>query len=105
MIELKLFFVKEIKMFKEFCSFYKGEKECPFEAEKGNAGKFWMAEQFVCEEYGRNVEKQVETDFYRMVAAYISKWAPYKFPELLREYLSKSNADEKMRAMVERTYL
>ena len=87
-------------IYKNLCTFYKGEKECPFEAKNGNAGKFWMAEWFVCEEYAKTVEKQVETDFYRMVASYISKWAPYNYPELLREYLSKSKADEKMKAFV-----
>ena len=42
--------------YRSLCSFYKGEKECPFEAKNGNAGKFWMAEWFVCEEYARNVK-------------------------------------------------
>ena len=51
------------------------------------------------------VEKQVETDFFRMVAAYISKWAPYDFPDLIRDYLSKSDADEKIKAQVKAMYL
>ena len=91
--------------YRSLCSFYKGEKECPFEAGKGNAGKFWMAERFVCEEYAQTVEKQVETDFFRMVAAYISKWAPYDYPDLIRDYLSKSDADEKIKAQVKAMYL
>lgn len=86
--------------YRSLCSFYKGEKECPFEAKNGNAGKFWMAEWFVCEEYARNVKKQVKSDFFRMVVAYISKWAPYDYLDLIREYLSKSKADEKMKALI-----
>lgn len=92
-------------MFKDFCSFYKGETQCPFNAQNGNEGKFWIAEQFVCEEYGQGRETQVESDFYSMVAAYISKWAPYDFPELIREYLAHSKASENVKAIVERTYL
>ncbi|MBO5949309.1 MAG: hypothetical protein J6Q11_01165 [Fibrobacteraceae bacterium] len=86
--------------YRSLCSFYKGEKECPFDSENGNAGKFWMAERFVCEEYARNVDKQVKSDFFRMVVAYISKWAPYDYLDLIREYLSKSKADEKMKALI-----
>lgn len=92
-------------MFEDFCTYYKGEENCPFEAGKGHAGKFWVAENFVCKEYARTVEKQTELDFFRMVCAYIAKWAPYQFVELIREYLSKSKADEKMRTMMEKMYL
>ena len=61
--------------------------------------------EVVCEEYALTVEKQVETDFFRMVAAYISKWAPYDYPDLIRDYLSKSDADEKIKAQVKAMYL
>ena len=90
--------------FRKLCNYYKGERECPFEAGKGNAGKFWMAEQFVCEEYARTVQKQVETDFYRMVAAYISKWAPYNYIELINDYLSQSGVDDKIKEQVKFLY-
>lgn len=29
-------------MFEDFCTYYKGEENCPFEAGKGHAGKFWV---------------------------------------------------------------
>lgn len=88
-------------MFKQLCTFYKGEKVCPFESGKDHAGKFWLAEQFVCEEFGPKQDKEVESDFYRMVAAYIAKWAPYDYPQLIKEYLARSSASEKMKAFVE----
>ena len=43
---------------------------------------------------------QGKNNFFRMVVAYISKWAPYDYLDLIREYLSKSKADEKMKALI-----
>lgn len=103
--ELYVNLVKTKMNYRKLCSFYKGEKECPFEVGEENAGKFWMAEQFVCEEYAPTVEKQLKTDFFKMVAAYISKWAPYDYPDLIRDYLSKSNADQKTKELVISVYL
>lgn len=91
-------------VYRSLCSFYKGEKECPYENGDGNAGKFWMAEWFVCEEYSKTVKKQVKSDFFRMIAAYISKWAPYDYSNLIGDYLSKSKADKKMKALIASIY-
>ena len=40
-----------------------------------------------------------------MVAAYISKWAPYDYAALIKQYLTFSRISDEVRKKVEKTYL
>lgn len=66
----------------EFCTIYRGEKECPFD--RCYASRVWMAESCACES-----DVQTQEEFLSFVCAHLGKWAPYEAASLCARYIAE----------------
>lgn len=75
----------------KYCFFYKGEAIIPPTFDKKNEGKLWVAEKYVCEEIPNLIDKEnPRKSIASFVFAYVSKWSPYIFLEVMGTYLQKA---------------
>ncbi len=72
----------------KYCFFYKGEAIIPTVFEGKDEGQLWVAEKFVCEEISNQIDEESPREsMASWVAAYVSKWNPYGYREVLDLYL------------------
>jgi len=70
----------------KYCSFYKGEEQCPFVDNK--KARLWMAEMMACNDLISMIGNESPADdLHRVVFAYVSKWSPYDFRDILNIYI------------------
>lgn len=75
-----------------YCLYYKGEAELPknFFNQDGSLspkGLLWRAEKFVCEKISPRIdEHKVIEDITAWVGAFVGKWAPYEWADIMSNY-------------------
>lgn len=70
-----------------YCCFYKGEALMPIEYAQTHAHLIWLAERFVCEEVLHQIdEADPRTDIATWVDAYVGKWAPFSYDDIMATY-------------------
>ena len=73
-----------------YCSYYKGENECPPEYYGKGEGQLWLAEKFVCDELCELLDAaNLHVSFASYVGCYIGKWNPYGLHDVMRLYFDK----------------
>ena len=74
-----------------YCFYYKGEAMMPQSFDNdSNLIELWTAEKFVCKEMTHMIdEKNPRKSVANWVAAYVSKWDPWEFRDVLDVYLEK----------------
>ena len=74
----------------KLCHFYAGEADCPQDYDQTPLGQLWQAEKMLCENIlcdNPNIQiTNPRRDFDRYVAAYVSKWNPWRYHEVLDIY-------------------
>lgn len=71
------------------CFYYKGGVIVPRKYQHKKEHILWDAEKYVCEELFNQIDlAEPEKSIASYVAAYISKWEPFDFHEVLDLYLS-----------------
>lgn len=71
------------------CFYYKGGVVVPRKYEHKKEHLLWNAEKYVCDEMFNKIDlKEPEKSIASFVAAYISKWEPFDYYEILDLYLS-----------------
>ena len=74
----------------KFCHFYKGEAMIPQSFDQKNEGKLWVAEKVICEEFPNLIERNnPRRKIAELIAAYVSKWMPYEFGDIMNVYWEK----------------
>ncbi len=77
----------------KLCYFYKGEEECPLEYDGKPEGKFWTAEDSLCNSillgYDLAPGEAPRQVFDEYMDALLGKWCPYKREELMEIYLNR----------------
>lgn len=70
----------------QFCFYYKGEEECPYNSNSPDfdkdAGFAWMSESICCRVCGDDVNK-----FLDLICTHMGKWDPYSYVERFSRYL------------------
>lgn len=79
-----------------YCHYWNGEEEMPSNINTDNARALWTAEKYICT-YMQNMVKanNPRKSLDMIVAAYISKWFPYQFLNILADYFIFDNTYEK----------
>jgi hypothetical protein len=83
----------------KYCLFYNGEVLCPERFARTSEGELWTAEKYVCENLqGKIDESDPQLSLARWVAAYVGKWDPFGWREVMNIYMklipdSKSRVD------------
>ena len=83
-----------------YCHYYKGESFPPERLKSEYSEMLWEAERMICEHLQDLVkEDNPRKSLDNAVAAYVSKWAPYKYVSVLEEYFANDNTyqEEMMR--------
>lgn len=76
----------------------------PESFDKKNEGKLWVAEKYLCEEAPFLIkENNPRRDMANYVAAYVGKWSPYNFYDIMQTYFLK-NTDLKLEKEILRVY-
>lgn len=77
----------------KLCYYYKGEAECPIEYDGKPEGKFWTAENSLCNDillgYNLASGETPRQIFDGYIDALIGKWCPYQYEELMEMYLNR----------------
>ncbi len=72
-----------------YCRIYKGEADVPEKYDGKDEGELWVAERFVCEEIPNLISKKHPgKDLENYVEAYVSKWDPFGWVEVMQMYSS-----------------
>lgn len=70
----------------QFCFYYKGEEECPYDRKSpdydNDAGFAWMSEAICCKVDDMDVER-----FLDLICAHMGKWDPYDYVDRFCRYL------------------
>ncbi|WP_288510136.1 hypothetical protein [uncultured Prevotellamassilia sp.] len=75
----------------KYCFFYKGETIIPSRFVKKNEGKLWVAEKYICEDIPNLIDKEnPRRSIASYIAAYVGKWAPFNFMDIMATYFKKS---------------
>lgn len=75
-----------------YCLYYKGEDEVPTnlfnrDDSLSKKGLLWRAEKFVCERISERIDKdKVSEDMAAWVGAFVGKWAPYEWEDIMSNY-------------------
>ena len=76
----------------EYTRFYKGEHDCPFEIGSPE-GKLWHAEMMFCDCFPmslfNNRTDNIQEQLNEYVPAYIGKWNPYNWEDIVQIYKGK----------------
>lgn len=77
----------------KLCVYYKEEDECPLEYDGKPEGKFWTAEESLCNfillNYNLAPGETPQQVFDEYVGALLGKWCPYEYDELMKIYLNR----------------
>lgn len=80
----------------KYCLFYRGEVLVPVEYDGKAEGKIWAAEKIICEQMPNDVdESNPALSMAELVSAYVGKWSPYKYADVMSVYLDKCPAEVK----------
>lgn len=73
----------------KYCFYYHGEAMMPRSFDNNsNLSELWSAEKFVCEQLSQKIDaKNPRKSMAYWIAAYVSKWDPYEFRDVLDVYL------------------
>jgi hypothetical protein len=75
-----------------YCHYYKGESFPPERLKGEYSEMLWEAERMICEHLQDLVkEDNPRKSLDNAVAAYVSKWTPYKYVSVLEEYFANDN--------------
>lgn len=56
-----------------------------------NEGKLWVAEKYICEDIPNLIDKEnPRRSIASYIAAYVGKWAPFNFMDIMATYFKKS---------------
>ena len=86
----------------KYCKYYKREKECPSELNKIER-QIWVAEQWICSQSNMIDSDNPERNFVSYVAAYIGKWNPWGYRDVIKFYLERFK-DQSLIAYINRVY-
>lgn len=79
------------RRYNEILFFYKGEIIIPSRFVKKNEGKLWVAEKYICEDIPNLIDKEnPRRSIASYIAAYVGKWAPFNFMDIMATYFKKS---------------
>lgn len=68
----------------------------PQSFDQKNDGKLWVAEKAICEEFSNLIDRSnPRRKIAELVAAYVSKWSPFKFRSVMKTYFEKVSGIEK----------
>jgi hypothetical protein len=71
------------------CFYYKGGVIVPRMYQRKMEHILWDAERYVCNELFNEIDlKEPEKSIASYVAAYVSKWEPFNYHEIIEAYLS-----------------
>lgn len=59
----------------------------PKSFDQKNEGKLWVAEKAICEDFSNLISrKNPRREIAEYIAAYVGKWAPFEFREVMEVY-------------------
>lgn len=72
------------------CLYYRGEADVPVRFHGKDEAKLWIAEKYACERPQLIDYENTKRSFSTLVGAYVGKWDPYGWNEIMESYWKKS---------------